>query len=367
MESAFFTHNEDESIMEFFQSIIRFFNYAGATQEEYESIFPEICEHNRKRLLVFSGVTIFFLIAMVVITYLNPGLGFGYYIYLIPLIIILAIFLTVRFLTPNRPLLLRIIIYVFISLLFLMAIYIGAIANKTQTAGTFLAFLLAIPMLFILRPWKNACVIIFFDALFILTVMQVKNPDVIPIDVINALVFGGIGIIVSTFMLMITVENFVIKDKMTFLAERDQLTKLRNRTSYEHRIPAYPGYCKKSLACIYADANGLHELNEKGGHLAGDIMLQFISGALQDIFGESHTYRIGGDEFVAFAVDMDEAILKENLTDFTKKVEEANYYVSVGYDIQRVGEIQMTELIKAAEEEMYREKSEYYQRTGNNR
>ena len=209
--------------------------------------------------------------------------------------------------------------------------------------------------------------IIFFDALFILTVMQVKNPDVIPIDVINALVFGGVGIIVSTFMLIITVENFVIKDKMTFLAERDQLTKLRNRTSYEHRIPAYPGYCKKSLACIYADANGLHELNEKGGHLAGDIMLQFISGALQDIFGESHTYRIGGDEFVAFAVDMDEAILKENLTDFTKKVEEAYYYVSVGYDIQRVGEIQMTELIKAAEEEMYREKSEYYQRTGNNR
>lgn len=259
--------------MEFFQNIIRFFNYAGATQEEYENIFPEICEHNRKRLLVFSGVTIFFLIAMVVITYLDPSLGFGYYIYLIPLLIILAIFLVIRFFTQTRPLLLRIMIYVFMSLLFLMAIYIGAIANKTQTAGTFLAFLLAIPMLFILRPWKNVCVIIFFDALFIFTVMQVKSPRVIPIDVINALVFGGIGIIVSTFMLMITVENFVIKDKMTFLAERDQLTKLRNRTSYEHRIPVYPGYCKKSLACIYADANGLHELNEKGGHLAGDIML----------------------------------------------------------------------------------------------
>ncbi|MDY5987821.1 MAG: hypothetical protein SPJ81_12930, partial [Lachnoclostridium sp.] len=71
--------------MEFFQNIIRFFNYAGATQEEYESIFPEICEHNRKRLLVFSGVTIFFLTAMVAITYLDPSLGFGYYIYLIPL------------------------------------------------------------------------------------------------------------------------------------------------------------------------------------------------------------------------------------------------------------------------------------------
>lgn len=59
--------------------------------------------------------------------------------------------------------------------------------------------------------------------------------------------------------------------------------------------------------------------------------------------------------------------MKEKLTGFTTKVEDAHYYVSVGYDIQRVGEIQMTELIKAAEEEMYREKNRFYQRTGNNR
>lgn len=353
--------------MDLFQSIKKFLNYAGATREEYESIFPEICEYNRKRLLVFSKVTIFFLAAMVVITYLNPSLGFGYYIYLIPLLIILAIYLVIRFFTPNRSLLLRIMIYVFISLLFLMAIYIGAIANKTQTAGTFLAFLLAIPMLFILEPWKNICTIIFFDALFILTVIEVKSPEVIAIDVINAIMFGGIGIIVSTFMLTITVENFVIKYKMTSLAERDQLTKLRNRTSYEHHIPDYPGYCKKSLTCVYADANGLHELNETEGHLAGDQMLQFIAGTLQDLFGEAHTYRIGGDEFIVFAVDMDEAVLKEKINAFTTKVEEAHYYVSVGYEIQRVGEIQMTKLINASEEKMYRKKRAFYQKTGNNR
>ena len=353
--------------MDFFQNIKKILNYAGATKEEYESIIPEIYEHNRKRMKVFLSVTIFFLLAMVVITYLEPGLGFPYYIYLIPVIIVLVIFFVIRFFTQDRPLLLIVLIYSFVSLLFFMAIYIGAIANKTQTAGTFLAFLLAIPMLFVVRPWKNICMIVFFDALFIFTVIQVKSPEVIPIDVINALIFGGIGIIVSTFMLMVTVENFVIKEKMTSLAERDQLTKLRNRTSYEHCISAYPEDCEKSLACIYADANGLHELNEKGGHQAGDRMLQLIGGALQDLFGEAYTYRIGGDEFVAFAVDIEEADLREKLNSFLTKVEEAHYYVSVGYGIQQAGEIQMTELIKAAEKEMYRKKSEFYQRNENDR
>ena len=200
-------------------------------------------------------------------------------------------------------------------------------------------------MLFILKPWKNICVIVFFDLLFVFAAIRLKSPDVIAIDVIDAFLFGGIGIVVSTFMSKITVENLVMKDKMTSLAERDQLTKLRNRTSYEHRIPLYPEICKRSLACVYIDANGLHELNETGGHQAGDRMLQFVAKSLQDTFGDSHTYRIGGDEFVAFAEDMDESDLTEKLKSFRNIVESSHYFVSIGYSIQSERPIQMTNLM----------------------
>ena len=348
--------------MIFLQRFHRLLNYARATREEFRSLVPEICAYNRKRLLAFSGITIFFLTAMTAITSLSPNLGFPFYIYLVPLLMVLAIYLVVRFFTKSRPRLLRAMIYAFMSLLFLMAIYIGAFANKAQTAGTFLAFLLAIPMLFVLQPWKILCTILFYDALFILAVFRVKSPEVILVDVINALVFGGISIIVSTFMMTVTVENFVIKDRMTNLAERDQLTKLRNHTSYEHRIPTYPDHCKASLACIYADANGLHELNETGGHLAGDRMLCCIADALREQFGDEHAYRIGGDEFVAFAVDVEESALREKVGAFVERVEGAQYNVSVGCGIRRAGEIDILELIKAAEQQMYQEKSAFYQR-----
>ena len=161
-------------------------------------------------------------------------------------------------------------------------------------------------------------------------------------------------------MLSITIENFVIKDAMTRLAETDQLTQLRNRTSYERYLPLYPTLCRKSLACIYADVNGLHELNEAKGHEAGDTMLKFIADALQAQFGAFHAYRIGGDEYVAFATDTDAEVLTEKLNTFTRIVESEGYHVSVGYEIQSAGSIQMSALIKAAENKMYQAKQEFY-------
>ena len=353
--------------MRFFDKIYKLMNYAGATREEYESIAADVYAYNRKRLLAFSGITIFFLTVMTIITILNPRFGFVFWIYLIPLAFIWAIHLTVRFLAKNRLGLLKASVYTFISLLYLMAIYIGAIASKAQTAGTFLAFLLAIPMLFVMQPWKILLTIILYDALFIFMVFRVKSSAVIAVDVINALVFGGISVIVSTFMMTTVVENLVMKHRLTLLAERDQLTKLRNRTSYEHRIPKYPIFCKKCLACIYADANGLHELNEVGGHTAGDDMLKFVAEALRELFGEEHAYRIGGDEFVAFAMDVEEAELQDRLRQLAARVEAAGYYVSVGYGIQNAKEIDMTALIRNAEERMYQAKTAFYQKTGKRR
>ena len=352
--------SQEVTFMHLLQKLRQTLIYAGATPEEYTRILPEIRRNNYKRLQVFSGVSIFFLLVMVIITYADRSLNFRYQTYLAPLLLLCVILLTNIFFAEKRPLLCKILIYVFVSLLTLLAIVIGTFDNREQTAGTFLAFLLAIPLLFIVRPIENVCFIAFFDVLFIIASASVKSRALFEVDMINALVFGGISIIISSFMLSITVENFVIKDAMTRLAETDQLTQLRNRTSYEQRLPIYPTLCKKSLACIYADVNGLHELNEAKGHEAGDTMLKFIADALQAQFGILHTYRIGGDEYVAFAMDTDAEILVEKLNTFTELVESENYHVSVGYEIQNAGSIQMSALIKAAEDKMYQAKQAFY-------
>ena len=52
--------------------------------------------------------------------------------------------------------------------------------------------------------------------------------------------------------------------------------------------------------------------------------------------------------------------LTEKLNAFTRIVESEGYHVSVGYEIQNAGSIQMSALIKVAENKMYQAKQEFY-------
>lgn len=144
------------------------------------------------------------------------------------------------------------------------------------------------------------------------------------------------------------------------LGEKDLLTGLLNRNSYEEHLPQYKDCFHESLSCIYIDVNGLHELNNSKGHGAGDRMLQYIGHAVQDQFGIDHTFRIGGDEFVAFAIDESEDTISEKVAAIKVLLQMQNYHASFGINYSRsVNSIE--EFIKTAEQKMYTEKKLYYQ------
>ena len=114
-------------------------------------ILPDIHKNNQKRLQIFSVVSIIFLLLMVIITYADKTLNFRYQSYLIPMLFFVIILLTDVCFAGNHPYLCKILIYVFISMLVLLAIAVGTVENREQTAGTFLAFLLVILTMIKLR------------------------------------------------------------------------------------------------------------------------------------------------------------------------------------------------------------------------
>ena len=126
------------------------------------------------------------------------------------------------------------------------------------------------------------------------------------------------------------VRQLITSSKLTTVAESDLNTRLHNRNAYENRLRDYPLRCSNSLTCVYIDVNGLHELNNTYGHEEGDKMLRTVACILREIFGEEDSYRIGGDEFVAFALDSPDTELNENIEQFVRQVEEAGYSVAVG-------------------------------------
>ena len=345
-----------------FQKLKAILLYANATPKEWASIKPELHRSNRTRLTVFSAVAAVFLLVMVLLTLPLPQYDSANY--LLPLVFCLIMLAGAR-LAGSRPVLLDHLVVIFIAMLYSFSINVSTLSNPTQTAGTFLAFMLTIPLLMILRPIENIGLIVLFEAVFSAMVLRVKeNPAIRYTDIANGVIFAAISMIISTYMTCIAVENFVIKDRMTHLASFDQLTRLQNRNAYELSLSGYPARAAVSLSCVYLDANGLHELNNQKGHDAGDRMLKTVANALSGQFGSGDCFRVGGDEFIAFAPDVSPAELERKTAALRRTVEKSGYHASLGVSTRSVDGLDMYTLVKAAEKAMYQDKSEFYAATG---
>ena len=228
-------------------------------------------------------------------------------------------------------------------------------------ATAFIAFLLTLPTLFIMPPLENVCSIAIWDMLFCLFVSVTKDARIIQIDMLNGIIYGCISIIASTYVMHMMMQNFITRARLRYVAENDQTTGLRNRNAFEREQNDIPDRCRRTLSCVYMDINGLHELNNAKGHQAGDIMLREVADELKKQFGNELTYRMGGDEYVAFAPDLSEDRLHDKVRAFSLAIEQKDYHAALGWATCETASLRMENLLRIAETRMYQAKSAYYQ------
>lgn len=257
--------------------------------------------------------------------------------------------------------------YAFEALLYVLGIYLGIHPSPDNPTVSFIAFLLAVPLLFVMRPIQHILNVVFFDGIFILTCFLFKSKETLPVDILDGMVFGAVSCIISTFIMLSMHENFSIRHKLLGIAETDLNVGLKNRNAYESQMHDYPMHCSSTLSCVYLDVNGLHELNNTRGHAAGDEMLKTVAAKVRDIFGEEYSYRVGGDEFVAFAMDKSAEEMRALIHKLVQEVDEAGYSVAVGTATHSAGGIDMEVLVKSAETRMYLAKEEHYRLAGKTR
>lgn len=195
-----------------------------------------------------------------------------------------------------------------------------------------------------------------------------KDPSVAETDIWNAISFGIVAMITCLFIMNIKIRAIAQSRQIEQLSQTDLLTGLKNRNHYEKRLAEYPGICRSKLVCIYADVNGLHEINNREGHAAGDRMLCEVASAMQACFGKDDTYRIGGDEFVSFRADGQPEETSSELDRISQQLALKGYFVSFGiaaWDKEN-GALDMHGLVKEAESKMYAAKEEFYLHSGHN-
>ena len=333
--------------------------YSGVELEDFEACREEIAQDNRKKLHIYLIIAIAFLFLCLCLSGGVAELRGNTMYYAGGFLIMIGLAAVDLMFPEKNGMLLTWLMYALAGALYAIGILV-ALSSPEQPSVSFVAFSLAIPLLFTMTPIQHIANVVFFDVLFILLAVQLESGRAMTLDIIDTVIFGLVSCVISTLMMHSNYQKFVANHKLKEIANYDLLTGVKNRNAFEAERESLVSHVTLSLGCIYVDANDLHNLNNTQGHESGDQMLQAIALTMQELFGRKHCYRIGGDEFVAIVRNGQEGTVKNSALFLQKTMERKGYAVAVGTALQRMEELNVDELFRTAEKRMYQNKMEYY-------
>lgn len=147
-----------------------------------------------------------------------------------------------------------------------------------------------------------------------------------------------------------------------WLSYHDQLTGLYNRRFFEESLEHEDNPRNWPLTILMVDMNGLKMVNDALGHVVGDRFLRHVSDALRhSLRADDLAARVGGDEFVALLPNADEHHVEKIMHRIEAYLRESVHEiipvsVSIGYAVKRTRSDILLDVVKKAEESMYRQK-----------
>ena len=129
-----------------------------------------------------------------------------------------------------------------------------------------------------------------------------------------------------------------------------------------------------SVAIVYFDLNKFKYVNDTFGHDEGDRILIIFSNILMETFDKfAKVGRMGGDEFLAIALNVDESKLEELANEVNTKLQQKSkelqlpYHVSTsyGYAVRPQNESTLLyDVMKQADKNMYKYKEKVHRKEG---
>ncbi|NGZ97003.1 MAG: hypothetical protein CV089_12950 [Nitrospira sp. WS110] len=167
------------------------------------------------------------------------------------------------------------------------------------------------------------------------------------------------------------IERKRAEERLTYLAQYDQLTGLVNRTLFRDRLIQAMARSKRlqqPLGLMLLDLDQFKPVNDTLGHNVGDQVLKLVAERLHECVREVDTVaRMGGDEFTiileGLMCEEDITLVAERITQslarpFQIDSHQALIGVSIGITVYPTDDHDVDELLKHADVAMYRAKQQ---------
>ncbi len=190
-----------------------------------------------------------------------------------------------------------------------------------------------------------------------------KNGFLVDISLSTAPLRNNIGDVTGIMLVVLDItERRRAEEKIRYLSFHDKITGLYNRAFFEEELNRLDTSRQLPLSLIIADVNGLKLVNDAFGHQQGDKLLIRAANLLQEHSRrEDIVCRWGGDEFAVLLPRTS----RENVEKILLRIKKAckqlypdpiELSIAFGCATKTVPELDIQELIKKAETEMYSQK-----------
>lgn len=345
--------------------IKEFLFYSGISKERFYQIRDIRREDNRKNVVAFS---ILFSIAFLVAAGLQfeSKMGIGPFVMGILAVVFGAFALIAATVAKKYIVLGSTLMYFYMTSILLVGVYSG-VSQPLDRTTLLLPFFLLPGMLFC--PQYHFCMIISIlaETLYLILISQKSSGDILTVNVTNTLIFCIGGIIGTAYILKLRYKKYEADYLNKYLIERDALTAVYNRHSFEQEINKIKSE-KISVAFCSCDINQLKSINDTCGHYAGDKLIKGAAECISKVVGEKgKVFRVGGDEFIAVlysGYDNAEEIkdsIKAAGAEWSKGNNE-QLELSCGITVLEENfDTKLDETLKRADELMYEDKRRYYE------
>ena len=167
----------------------------------------------------------------------------------------------------------------------------------------------------------------------------------------------------TSFLIAVVIANHQLVSRLEERSTVDGLTQVLNRNAMNERVDRIvSGETKKPsvMGVMFADLNGLKNVNDDEGHDAGDRLLCRSAALLRIVFDDYEIYRAGGDEFVVFCPGITEEKMAEReaqLRTLSDNTDDVSFAIGTTYC---TGDYDIHLAMRSADEKMYKDKKAYY-------